>query len=929
MNVFTLFGELKADTRNFEAALIRADKEIKDTEKNLERLERKAKTFGQTSAVTARSHEKFGETLRATKQRMNDAVQAFDAGQISHRKMATVLTQTDSKMAALNARFRDSEARYRDAATGLQGLGSAFAVAGAAASLFTIKATAEFQSLKNQLTAATGSVDGAKQKLIELKQLSLASVGVDVNSAAFAFAQLKANTMLTDEAISKLIRSFGLLKTANPVMDLQQYMRNLQQLFNQGFEGQDFKEAIGNNARFAAQLKAAFGTDNPEVLRAMKDSGKLSAEAWYNGLADATLNDEKINKLTEQPISRIQKAWANLKIDLGQFGDTLTQDLEKEINKATKAMGERDLAGFMEALGEAVGRKFVEGFSSGVSDPAAMLKGIAGALTGFSRGVIQSIINGFDMGAVSAFLGKIANVLTMASRIAISGSLALLSGLQAAWSSGLGRLATLLFTGGLQAMAGLIRGIGSKLGELKAMAAEVAQTVADVITGKWIIQSPSKLFFGIGQNATQGLINGIVSLKDQAGEAMVSLIDLSKIKGKANQAGLELAESLRKEVARLGVTTKLGEVTLDLQDKKYAQLDERVKAYIKTQAREIDAYKYRNEYIQMGVDELSKLVDMLQDSEIETVKVTDAMNSMALKFAVANEKLSPLKKGLNDTILALAQLNVLAQNTTFAGAERADLSGNFTSDGLSGLSVDTPLAEEVSLPPKVKADWVDFWDTLERRMRQFQTSLPTFKTVLGENLTASIQGIGDVFANAVSQWDGTAQGFFKSLAQGFKAMVSQIVSELVRLLVVQAIMKAVGAFAGGIGGGAGGWGAGGAMEGFMIPGAADGGMIQGRGTSTSDSILARLSNGEFVIKAKAVQHWGRDFFENLNSNLSMTPAFAGGGFVGGGSIVNNNQRSASNVFHINVSGGGNPQQTGKQIAREAMLALKREEMRNK
>ena len=46
---------------------------------------------------------------------------------------------------------------------------------------------------------------------------------------------------------------------------------------------------------------------------------------------------------------------------------------------------------------------------------------------------------------------------------------------------------------------------------------------------------------------------------------------------------------------------------------------------------------------------------------------------------------------------------------------------------------------------------------------------------------------------------------------------------------------------------------------------ADGGHVRGAGTKTSDSIPAWLSNGEFVMKADAVNTYGVDFFNSLNS----------------------------------------------------------------
>lgn len=58
-------------------------------------------------------------------------------------------------------------------------------------------------------------------------------------------------------------------------------------------------------------------------------------------------------------------------------------------------------------------------------------------------------------------------------------------------------------------------------------------------------------------------------------------------------------------------------------------------------------------------------------------------------------------------------------------------------------------------------------------------------------------------------------------------------------------------------------------------GRATGGYISGPGTGTSDSIPARLSNGEYVIKASAVAQYGVGFMDAINAQR-----FASGGYVG-------------------------------------------------
>lgn len=73
-------------------------------------------------------------------------------------------------------------------------------------------------------------------------------------------------------------------------------------------------------------------------------------------------------------------------------------------------------------------------------------------------------------------------------------------------------------------------------------------------------------------------------------------------------------------------------------------------------------------------------------------------------------------------------------------------------------------------------------------------------------------------------------------------------------------------------------------SGTTLPGVAMGGLIRGPGTSISDSILARLSNGEYVIKAAAVSHYGPALLSQLNA--MRLPKFAEGGLVARSAINN-------------------------------------------
>lgn len=67
-----------------------------------------------------------------------------------------------------------------------------------------------------------------------------------------------------------------------------------------------------------------------------------------------------------------------------------------------------------------------------------------------------------------------------------------------------------------------------------------------------------------------------------------------------------------------------------------------------------------------------------------------------------------------------------------------------------------------------------------------------------------------------------------------------------------------------------------------VPAAATGGIFRGPGTGTSDSIWARVSNGEGILNARAVQHYGSGLVHQLNR--LQVPKYAQGGVVGGLSI---------------------------------------------
>lgn len=85
-----------------------------------------------------------------------------------------------------------------------------------------------------------------------------------------------------------------------------------------------------------------------------------------------------------------------------------------------------------------------------------------------------------------------------------------------------------------------------------------------------------------------------------------------------------------------------------------------------------------------------------------------------------------------------------------------------------------------------------------------------------------------------------------------------------------------------------------------IPAFAAGGKVRGPGTGTSDSIVARLSNGEYVMRAAAVRQYGTNLLDNMNG-LRM-PKFAAGGLVEQASNIQSQQPASIGTLQFHLGG---------------------------
>lgn len=147
-----------------------------------------------------------------------------------------------------------------------------------------------------------------------------------------------------------------------------------------------------------------------------------------------------------------------------------------------------------------------------------------------------------------------------------------------------------------------------------------------------------------------------------------------------------------------------------------------------------------------------------------------------------------------------------------------------------------------------------------------------------DTLDAIKEGAEEAGRVIASQFSSAVQ-VFRQANSVLEMMLNTFVMVVVQALTLKGISKLFSLI------GLAGGGVAGATESQPpAPSRAAGGVITGPGTSTSDSIFAMLSNGEYVVNAESTRKY-KPLLDMINFGVmgkTMIPAFAQGGYTGGG-----------------------------------------------
>lgn len=256
-------------------------------------------------------------------QQLARAQQRVTTGAATHNR---ILQQTQQRLNSVGAAALRVGGGLRS-----MGASAAILVSGPLVALGTIAArsAADIDSIRNRLIATEGSLEAANARLDQLRRLADQSIGVTRRAALDAFATLSVVGDVTEETINRQILAMGRLNAAFTIDDQQQFFRNLIQIFTQGFERADIKEALGRVPIFEQLLAQAFGTADREKLRELKAAGKLTLDSFLLGIAEAVNQDPVLAGVGESIRVRFAKMVERIQDSLEPLGLAILGPLER------------------------------------------------------------------------------------------------------------------------------------------------------------------------------------------------------------------------------------------------------------------------------------------------------------------------------------------------------------------------------------------------------------------------------------------------------------------------------------------------------------------------------------------------------------------------------------------------------------------------
>lgn len=210
-------------------------------------------------------------------------------------------------------------------------------------------------------------------------------------------------------------------------------------------------------------------------------------------------------------------------------------------------------------------------------------------------------------------------------------------------------------------------------------------------------------------------------------------------------------------------------------------------------------------------------------------------------------------------------------NTTSDDAARIEALTKINELTLQQIDLQNQLERQMQQTGSFQSRWNLKWnDQLIAFQNQWGDLARSLAQGAFQTITSGIQGMAGAMTNIIMGTQSAGAAFSQFAKSALTSFIQMVLETILYAKLAIPLLTALGVLSGGSTAGAGSAvtiaSLGTAMS-FVagIVGFATGGQVDGPGTSTSDSILARLSKGEFVIPASKVNEFGSPFFEAIRT----------------------------------------------------------------
>lgn len=309
-----------------------------------------------------------------------------------------------------------------------------------------------------------------------------------------------------------------------------------------------------------------------------------------------------------------------------------------------------------------------------------------------------------------------------------------------------------------------------------------------------------------------------------------------------------------------------------------------------------------NQLQEAGLISAGQYEDVLSALKDRYDEATIASNRLVQDAERMGESLSgPFQESLRELVESF-QDGAISLDEFATGLERIEES----SDAFERLKTDAEaLTLELRTQAEVRADTVSRYQEMLSEGLISESQYAKAVSVLDKTHKKQMTQI-DEYAGAWQRMGqelesnvvgGLSDALFGALTNNFASTEDALKSLVAQMLVAMAKAAALKAISSSIGVGDGG---GGGVFGSIfgaLPGFSGGGRVFGAGTSTSDSIPARLSRDEYVVNAAAARAIGYDYLDSLNS-VKRGGRTGGGRYAGGGRPSEGLPGSAVKIINI-------------------------------